>query len=164
MKSLKNFFFLVQPSLYLFIASFIFVLLPNNLLHMSPDCSFPFIYFWTIFKPEVLPLFVLLSIGIMIDSVQGLPLGFHSVLFLFSSMIILYQRNFLYHQSFSLVWLFFSLFLIIYKALEQLIFKSIMDFPFSFFDLVMSVLFTIFLYPLCSRISYSNLKRVINLS
>ncbi len=164
MKAIKNFFFLAQPSLCLFITSFIFVLLPNSLLHISPDFSFPFIYFWTIFKPEVLPLFVLLSIGIMIDSVQGLPLGFHSVLFLFASMIILYQRNFLYHQSFSLVWVFFSLFLIAYKAFEQLIFRSFMDFPFSFFDLILSILFTIFLYPLCSKISYLNLKKVINLS
>jgi len=164
MKSLKTFLFIAQPSLYFLIASIIFILIPNSLLHISPDLSFPFIFFWTIFKPELLPRFILIGVGILSDSIQGLPLGFHSVLFLCSSLILLSQRSFLYHQSFSLIWAVFGLSLIFYKSLEYLILRSFMEFPFSLINSALSGLFTFFLYPLCARLSYLNLKKVINLS
>ncbi|AIL13059.1 hypothetical protein IM40_05325 [Candidatus Paracaedimonas acanthamoebae] len=164
MKSLKAFLFIAQPSIYFLLSSIIYIIIPNSILHVSPDFSFPFIFFWTIFKPELLPLFTLLSVGIVSDSIQGLPLGFHSILFLCSSMILLPQRSFLYHQSFLLVWAVFGLSLIFYKGLELLILRSFMEFPFSLSNLALSVLFTVFLYPLCAKLSYLNLKKVINLS
>ena len=164
MKSLTTFLFMAQPSIYLLISSIICLLIPNSILHISPDFSFPFIFFWTIFKPELLPLSILLVVGIVSDSIQGLPLGFHSVLFLCSSMILLSQRRFLYHQSFPLVWAVFGLSLIFYKILEQLILRSFMEFPFSLSNLTLSMLFTVSLYPLCAKLSYLNLKKVINLS
>lgn len=164
MKSLKILLFSVQPSIYLLLSSIICIVIPNSILHVSPDFSFPFIFFWTIFKPELLPLFTLLGVGVVSDSIQGLPLGFHSLLFLCSSIILLSQRSFLYHQSFPLIWAVFGLSLIFYKILEQLILRSFMEFPFSLYNLGWSILFTVLLYPLCAKLSYSNLKKVINLS
>lgn len=164
MKSLKAFLLVVQPSIYLLITSVIFIFIPKNLVYISPDFSFPFIFFWIIFKPELLPLSVLLSIGIVSDSIQGLPLGFHSILYLSSSMILLSQRNFLYHQTFPLIWAVFCLSLIFYKTLEQVILRSFMEFPFSLFNIILSLAFTVFLYPLYAKLSYLNLKKVVNLS
>ena len=154
----------VQPTIYLLISSLIFIVIPKNFVHVSPDFSFPFIFFWTIFKPEILPLSVLLSIGIVSDSIQGLPLGFHSILFLSSSMILLTQRNFLYHQAFPLIWAVFCLSLIFYKTLEQVILRSFMEFPFSLLNVLLSLTFTILLYPLCAKLSYLHLKKIVNLS
>lgn len=164
MKSLIAFLFMAQPSIYLLISSIISLLIPNSILHVSPNFSFPFIFFWTIFKPELLPLSCLLVVGIISDSIQGLPLGFHSILFLSSSLILLSQRNFLYYQPFPLIWAVFSLSLIFYKILEQLILRSFMEFPFSPANLVLSILLTVLLYPLCAKLSSLNLKKVIDLS
>jgi rod shape-determining protein MreD len=76
------------------------------------------LYYWLVFRPDWLPPWSLVGIGIFYDALMGSELGFSSLLLIVSTLVGNYVRPFLNPQHFFLIWgsfCFYSLcYLIVY--------------------------------------------------
>ena len=67
------------------------------------------IFYWTIYRPDLVPPVVLFLIGLIDDVVMGTPLGLMASVFLFAYGITLAQRQFFIRKPFYVTWLGFSI-------------------------------------------------------
>ena len=67
------------------------------------------IFYWTIYRPDLVPPVVLFLIGLIDDVVMGTPLGLMASVFLFAYGITLSQRQFFIGKPFYVTWLGFSI-------------------------------------------------------
>jgi rod shape-determining protein MreD len=62
------------------------------------------LYYWSIFRPSVLPFWVAFILGFMVDLVSGNLLGLNAFLFVLSMLVISSQRRYLLSQPFAAQW------------------------------------------------------------
>lgn len=70
------------------------------------------VYYWSIYRPLLLPPWMAFAAGIVADLLGGLPVGMSAVIFVLVQWIVSDQRRFLMGQSFVMIWcgfLFISL-------------------------------------------------------
>ena len=67
------------------------------------------IYHWAVNRPELMPAYVVFSIGLLQDTLTGAPLGVSALVFLGVYGVVVGQHRFLVGKSFAVVWLGFSL-------------------------------------------------------
>ena len=67
------------------------------------------IFYWTIYRPDLVPPSGLFLIGLIDDIVMGTPLGLMASVFLFAYGITLSQRQFFIRKPFYVTWLGFSI-------------------------------------------------------
>lgn len=65
------------------------------------------IYFWAVYRPDLMPMFAVFTIGIMCDFLSGLPVGVSVLTFLAVQAAAMAQRAFFIGKSFIIVWLGF---------------------------------------------------------
>lgn len=99
------------------------------------------VYYWLIFRPDWLPLWSLLGIGIFYDTLMGSSLGLSSLLLMLSTIASLYIRPLLNPQRFYDVWGGFC-----FYSLCYLMFYGV--FVSGGFPLVFSWIYGVVLYPL----------------
>jgi len=79
------------------------------------------IYYWVVFRPDLLPLWSLLGIGFFYDSLLGYSLGLSSFLLILSASLGQYVRPFLSPHNFILTWMIFCLYSLGYVLLYGLL-------------------------------------------
>ncbi|MCB9965517.1 MAG: hypothetical protein H6855_05500 [Rhodospirillales bacterium] len=63
------------------------------------------IYYWSIYRPDLLPAWLLFLLGFLKDLLTGLPLtGLSALLFISVQIMVKPQRSFLAGQSFFMIW------------------------------------------------------------
>ena len=67
------------------------------------------IFYWTVYRPDLVPPFVLFLIGLIDDVVMGTPLGLMASVFVLLYGLTLTQRQFFIGKSFYVTWLGFSI-------------------------------------------------------
>ncbi len=93
---------------------------------MSGDVKAPLflmaIYYWSIYRPTLIPPWVAFAAGIATDLLGGLPVGLNACVFVLAQWIVSDQRRFLMGQSFFMIWLGFLVLSVIASLLEWSIF------------------------------------------
>ncbi len=92
---------------------FIFLLFLLNIISISMPLSItidvPFIlmliYYWSIYRPTLLPPILVFIMGGCLDLLSGWPLGINAFIFLVLRQLVSSQRIFLSGQPFIVVWL-----------------------------------------------------------
>ncbi len=78
---------------------------------ISASIEIPFmviiIYYWSVYRPTLLPPILIFISGICLDFISGLPVGLSSFTFLVMNNVVSEQRLFLTGQPFMVVWLGF---------------------------------------------------------
>lgn len=64
----------------------------------------PCLYYWAIYRPQVVPLIAVFLIGVFEDLLTGAPLGMNALGYLVAFGLVAGQRRFFLGKSFSLVW------------------------------------------------------------
>ena len=110
------------------------------------------IFYWSIFRPNVCPSWLIFSYGFVFDVFSGDILGFHAFVYLLIQFLVKSQRQILHSQSFFTLWGAFGIvnltyFMIVYARLALL--QS--DMP-DFIPYIIATLFLTFLYPALSPI------------
>ena len=106
-------------------------------------------YFWTIYRPNILPPLLLFLTGLTIDLLSGINfLGLHAAILLSIQWMIRNQRLYLMGQPFTMIWLGFALTAIAYGfsqwgTLSILSFKAHSMLPLGF-----SIALSILIFPL----------------
>lgn len=67
------------------------------------------LYYWALYRPDLMPVGAVFLVGLMLDALSGTPLGSNALVFLGTHRLVVNQRRFFYGKSFSIVWLGFSL-------------------------------------------------------
>lgn len=112
----------------------------------KPSYEVIFIYYWCNFRPNAIPTWFVFLLGVIQDSLYGMPLGTSSFTNLVLQGFIISQRRIIAKKPFMVVWIGFiltSLFTEIFKwGLACLIF----DYIFSIEYLVVEWLLTVAIY------------------
>ena len=85
--------------------------MPLGSLHtfeIFPMLNIIFIFYWTVYRPDLVPPVVLFLIGLIDDVVMGTPLGLMACVFVLLYGVTLTQRQFFIGKPFYVTWLGFS--------------------------------------------------------
>ncbi len=67
------------------------------------------IYYWAIYRPDLMPVAAVFFIGLLYDALSGAPMGVNAAIFVIVHGIIDSQRRFFVGKSFMILWLGFFL-------------------------------------------------------
>ena len=108
------------------------------------------VYYWSIYRPDLLPAPLAFLIGIATDIVWGTPLGVTSLIFLVVQFLVSSQRRFFLTRPFLTAWWGFVLVGTVASLCQWLLismmFGRVLDFHAGLFELLMTLSF----YPLLS--------------
>ncbi len=88
---------------------------------IMPPLSLIALYYWTCHRPDLFPIGVAFALGLLTDSLSGLPIGVSAFLFTLAHFVILRQRRFFAGHSFIVLWLGFALTTFILTLMQYLI-------------------------------------------
>ena len=67
------------------------------------------VYYWALYRPDLMPAVAVFLIGLMLDALSGTPLGVNALVLLIVHRLVVTQRRFFYGKPFVIVWLGFGL-------------------------------------------------------
>ena len=67
------------------------------------------VFYWSIYRPDLLPMWATFLIGLVADVVVGMPLGVNALLFLLIRGVVVTQRRFFLTNAFPMTWAAFAL-------------------------------------------------------
>ena len=76
---------------------------------VAPLITLGGLYYWTIYRPDLLPPAAVFLCGVVLDLLSGAPLGVSALVFLFTRAVVLPQRRFFVDRLFPFVWGGFTL-------------------------------------------------------
>jgi rod shape-determining protein MreD len=76
---------------------------------IAPALSLIAVYYWTIYRPDLLNTFYILLLGALQDMLTGAPIGITSFVLLLTYLVVVSQRRFFHGKSFGVVWWGFML-------------------------------------------------------
>ena len=80
---------------------------PVGLPALGPALTLACVFFWSVFRPTVMPAPVAFGLGFLQDVLEFAPLGQGVLVLLLLHVTVLRLRRFLFRRSFSVVWLVF---------------------------------------------------------
>lgn len=80
-----------------------------GLTPVTPVVTLIAVYYWSIYRPDLLPLAATFLIGIMQDTLSGAPLGLSSLVLLLVQGVVVSQRRFFHGKTFLVEWWGFML-------------------------------------------------------
>ena len=116
--------------------------------HVTPMYSLAAVYFWTIYRPDLIGYGTVFAIGLLEDLLVGTPLGSSALILLLCQYLVLRQQKFFHAKSFGVFWLSFGVIVLgaglIKWTCVGMVARSGLT-PFG--DLIASVLLTAAAYP-----------------
>ena len=76
---------------------------------VAPLLALAAVFYWTIYRPDLLPPVAVFLCGITLDLLSGAPLGVAPLVFLLTRVVVLPQRHFFVDRLFPFVWGGFTL-------------------------------------------------------
>lgn len=83
------------------------------------------LYYWSVFRPALIPPWMAFLAGIFADLVGGLPLGLNAGAFLLAQWVVTDQRRFLMGQPFVMIWFGFIVVSFLSSVLQWLVFNAV---------------------------------------
>lgn len=119
---------------------------------ISPMLTMVAVYYWAIYRPDLLPAWAAFVLGLLSDIVIGHPLGMDALVLLLVQGIAANQRKFFLGKSFLVAWWAFGLLAAGAMALSWLVVammhKQMLDPTSAFFAYIL----TMGLFPLLTRL------------
>ena len=114
----------------------------------APSLTLIAVYYWMVFRPDLMPTIGLFAIGLVNDALAGAPLGLSSLIYLLAQTVILNQRRFLVGQSFWILWCGFALLAPSALLLNWLAVSLLREAPLAPLPTVAGSLLTVLIFPL----------------
>ena len=131
---------------------------------VAPNLGLVAVFYWTVYRPDLMPAIAVLPLGLWQDLLNGAPLGLNALTLLIVYGVIVFQRIFFRGKSFLVVWWAFGL----TAAFAAFVFwLAVVGWHLRYVDptpLVFQAVLTLamfpFLYWLLSRVQRSIARRV----
>lgn len=105
------------------------------------------VYYWSVFKPEFLPIWVVFILGVLQDILMGSPLGLMPLLLIVVQQFIFFQGRQFLERDFIFNWFVFVMLVIGFGimswGISSLYFRTLLD----YWDVLGQILMTIAFYP-----------------
>lgn len=141
----------------------IIMVLPYNMPligDIMPFLTLIGVYYWSVFKPELLPVGVVFVLGLLQDILLGSPLGLSSLLLVVVQQFIFFQGRQFLERDFLFNWFVFVMLVIGFGflswAITSLYFKVFLD----YLGVIGQILLTIAFYPIITWV-FGWMKKVI---
>ncbi len=92
---------------------------------VRPSFTLMGLFYWTIYRPTIIPVWLAFAGGIALDVMSGFPLGLNAFFFTVVLFILGDQRRIFLRQSFMTVYMGFALVMCGYYAGQWLIFSAV---------------------------------------
>ncbi len=76
---------------------------------ITPALTVIAVYYWSMYRPELLPLVAVFLVGLVQDALTGTPLGVSSLVLLLVQGVVVSQRRFFHGKTFLVEWWGFML-------------------------------------------------------
>ena len=122
---------------------------------LKPFFLLMIIYYWSIYRPTVIPLVYTFALGLMLDILTHLPIGLNALILVGTEILILRSRIFLMGQPYIVVWFGFMLVALLYAVgLWFGISLASLQFPpaSAFLNAILAGVLSGFLFPLASLV------------
>lgn len=106
------------------------------------------IYFWTIYRPTLLPYPMVFAAGFLLDLLSGGLVGLNALCFMLVAMIVRGQRRFLLGQSWPVVWAGFCVAVTLVMSIQYVVYALDSLTVLSPIALGFNLLISYLLYPL----------------
>ena len=120
---------------------------------LRPDFALICIYFWVLYRLDLFGIVSTILIGVVVDSLSGLPLGMNICVFLFVYLLTITLAGYVNTKPFVSSWLCFSLIAFLAFVLKWFLFcvyfRTLLTLPHIF----MTYVSTILIYPLIARLN-----------
>ena len=80
-----------------------------GLSHITPMYALMAVYFWSIYRPDLLGYGSTFAIGVLEDLLSGTPLGSGALILLLCQRVVFHQQKFFNNKPFGIIWLAFAL-------------------------------------------------------
>ncbi len=133
-------------ALAMFVLDTVSVAIPQ-LSDIRPSLTLLTIFYWSIYRPTLFPVFIPFLAGLMFDVLANLPLGLTAIIFVLVQWLVRSQRRFLMGQPYITVWTGFAFIAILGAATQWGLFGLIEGGWPPLMPVAASVALTIFLFP-----------------
>lgn len=106
------------------------------------------IYYWTVFRPTLIPPMMAFVWGLMFDLMSGLPVGMNALIFLIIQWVVRDQRLYLMGQSFFMLWAGYAMTALVYSVMQWGIFALVYSTLPDYRPPAITCLLSIGLFPL----------------
>ena len=105
------------------------------------------IYYWALYRPDLMPIGAVFLVGILEDVLTGAPLGLNAFLFLLVHSLIRSRSRMIAGKGFAVVWIVFMLVLLGAGIVSWLVASLLYDAPIRMAPAVTQLMLTLVLYP-----------------
>jgi len=92
----------------------------HELAPVMPALLLTAVYYWSIFRPDLMPAWMAFALGLLHDLLTGAPLGLGAAVLLTAWFAVAAQRRFFAHATFAMLWAGFVLIAAMALAVEWL--------------------------------------------
>ncbi|MDH5723034.1 MAG: hypothetical protein OEY94_06905 [Alphaproteobacteria bacterium] len=145
------------PYLLMF-ALFVFNIVSLSSVIITGSFEIPFflgaIYYWSVYRPTLIPVWFVFISGFALDLITGLPVGISSFIFILVRWVVTDQRLFLANQSFSSVWIGYVLVCIFTNSVRWVLFGLVEGHWVGIFPVLVVIVLGCCIYPFLSVALY----------
>ncbi|MBF0391925.1 MAG: rod shape-determining protein MreD [Alphaproteobacteria bacterium] len=114
---------------------------------VAPMLPMMAVFYWAIFRPDLLPAWVAFVIGLLFDVVSGTPLGVNALVLLLVQGVTSAQRRFFLGNTFVVAWWGFGMIAAGASTLAWMLVSLLIDGRIAFRAVLFEYLLTVSLYP-----------------
>lgn len=114
---------------------------------VKPHLLLMAVYYWSVYRPTLVPPFLCFALGLALDIVSGAPAGINAFTLVAARWTVSSQRRFLMGQPYVTLWAVFALVNILAALAQYLLFALVFRQWPPFPPAAFSVLAGIFLFP-----------------
>ena len=107
--------------------------------------------YWTLYRPDLIQIYLIISLGIMVDVIQGYSVWVHTFTFLLINFLSTSQFTFFYRKPFYFIWVGVAMIVLIYYSIISSYRGLLLHSNLDLFSLMASFLLTVFCIPIVFR-------------
>jgi len=123
----------------------------NGLNQFMPVLPILPIFYWGTMQARDMPYWFVFSVGLVMDSVMGLPLGLTSLLFIFFLLMVHAQRKYFYKEGFVIKWGYFAIILGVANIANWVLLSFFIQHPEPLVPALIQWFLTMCLYPVMHK-------------
>lgn len=154
MNSLENVVRLLVPMGFLavlFLLSVTALPIPGVGL-VKPALLLMCVYYWSIYRPSLMPPALCFAVGLLLDIMTGLPLGVNAMILTLVQWVVRDQRKFLMGQAYFTIWCVFALIATLSLTVQWVLYGMASSAWMPLTPLAFSLLATILLFPVVTMV------------
>lgn len=129
----------------------LFVYLPFHIPLVEsfiPHLTLIAIYYWSVFRPDLMPVWAVFVIGVLQDVISGGPLGMTALLLIFVRQLVTLQGRKFLERDFLFNWLIFSFIAAAFGVSAWILASFYLGTSSLFFSILGQTFLTIAIFPL----------------